>query len=453
MKTDNINLENFKDNDEAFILEHVLKYTNQSVFLTGRAGTGKSTLINLLIKDLKKNVIRLAPTGIAAKNIGGQTIHSFFKLPLELKFHDSKEIKEINYSEGQKRLINETDIFIIDEVSMVSSILLDCIDSILKRTTNSFKRFEGKQIVLIGDPYQLPPVVEDNNSLLIKHNYKSRYFFDSKSFRENYFLIIELKECYRQNDQYFMEILDKIKVGNISQSELNELNKLCLNDNYKKVLTLSPYNDVVNEVNDLELNRLKGKTYKFNALVEGNFNEKDCLAPFVLNLKIGAKIMFIKNNSGYGYVNGTLGVVKDLEENKIIVETDENKIIEVSQSEWTNEKYNNEGQLQTLGILKQYPLLLAWGITVHKSQGMTLSEMHFDIGKGTFTHGQAYVALSRCKSIENLSLSKVLSLNDIKIDEKVSNFYKSISSNEQNKLLYEILDTIMKDPVFKKECA
>lgn len=451
---DNIELD--ENNVEFNYASEFVKHTDRLVYLTGKAGTGKTTFLKSLKSNTSKNTVILAPTGVAAINAGGQTIHSFFHLPFgpfvvnDKRLRTSKDLGDLDnttiystfkYRDDKKIIIEKLELLIIDEISMVRCDTLDVIDKILRVfRKNPFLPFGGVQVILIGDTFQLPPIADFAQWEILKDYYDSPFFFSSKIVTENKPIYIELKKIYRQKEQEFIDLLNKIRVNQINETELNELNKkynptFSANgiDNH---IILSTTNAQVNQTNATKLVELKSETTIFEGDITGTF-PKDSKGNFVLpteqtlHLKVGAQVMILKNDSGEikRYFNGKIGKISSLEDNKIIVEfSDENKV-QIEKTSWNNIQYvwNKEKRKieeTTIGTFTQYPLRLAWAITVHKSQGLTFERVYADLGSA-FEDGQVYVALSRCTSFNGLVLKSQIPRNKIRTNNKVIEFAKT----------------------------
>ena len=442
-----INNIDFDDNNEAYLVRQIIKNTNQSTFLCGKAGTGKSTLLKLIVEETNKKYTLLAPTGMAAKNIGGQTIHSFLSISGKELFPVVSEITS-KYKESKIKYIKELDLIIIDEISMVQSYIFDLLDKVLRNIMGNLKPFGGKQLLIIGDVYQLPPVIKSDSKKLVLEKYKSRYFFDTQAYR-NKFLMVELKKCYRQKDQLFLGILDSVKINNISDIHLNYLNEKCYKSSSwveKETLTLTVANSTADIINNKRLNEIESPSMEFIATTHKIFDFNDYLVKEKLTLKVGAKVMFIKNNFELGYHNGSMGKIVALAKDFISVQFEnEDKVIDVMRCEWENQKFNNStAQMEVLGTVNQFPIILGYAISIHKSQGLTLEKVHIDLSCPIFECGQLYVALSRCISISGLSFNRMIKRSDIIVDKLVSDFYKNLDSPFQNELWNKLIDVLIK---------
>lgn len=419
-----------------------LEYTDECIFITGKAGTGKSTLLKYFVANTSKACIVLAPTGIAAINVGGVTIHSFFRLPFRPIVEGDEEIHRFPRNSEKFKIIQKTDVFIIDEVSMLRADIIDAIDQTLRlNSAYPDKPFGGKQMVFFGDLFQLEPVVQNNEveQYLFNEYYNSHYFFDARVFRQIHMHCIELRKIYRQSDPDFIHILDTIRLNHADDLELNALNKRVdkkfvpsSDDTY---VTLSTRNNVAAGINEFELMKLKGKEFIYRGDIEGEFNPKQLPTEMSLVFKEGAQVIFIKNNLDGKWVNGTIGKIQALQEDKIEVLLPNGEIEEVRRETWENKRYfwdavNRRVKSEVIGEFKQYPIKLAWAITIHKSQGLTFDKVILELSGGTFAHGQLYVALSRCRSLEGLVLREPIKQSDIIIDERVVRFARNYASLE-----------------------
>ncbi len=407
----------------------LMENTGRHIFVTGRAGTGKSTLLNYFRANTKKKVAVLAPTGVAAVNINGQTIHSFFG------FKPDTTVSKIRKISGdRKNLYKNIDAIIIDEISMARADLLDCVDKFL-RLNGKEKNipFGGAQMIFIGDLYQLPPVITSRDKSIFKNQYETGYFFSSHVFENFDMEFVELEKIYRQKDRKFIDILNSIRNNSVEPKELNLLNKRFNPEFSPKTddyyIYLVPTNDLVKKINEEYLAKVKGKTYYFEGEIEGDFDEKYLPTDTDLSLKIGAQAMLLNNDSQGRWINGSIGKVVGIEyeEGSVLMEFEDGKKEAVSPYTWSiyNYSYNSEmNSLETeiVGSFTQYPLKLAWALTIHKSQGKTFEKVIIDMGRGAFAHGQTYVALSRCVSLEGLILKKEIKKSHIFIDWKVTQF-------------------------------
>ncbi|OQC37738.1 MAG: exonuclease V subunit alpha [Bacteroidetes bacterium ADurb.Bin041] len=457
-------------NDDLFsITSKYINNTNRHVFLTGRAGTGKTTFLKKVFHSTHKKCVIAAPTGVAAINAGGVTLHSLLQLPfgcfvpaeilsdiqeIAIKISTPATIlKEMRFSRIKLSLLRELELLIIDEVSMLRADLLDAIDTILRLVRRNQEPFGGLQIFFVGDLLQLPPVVKDQEWWIISKWYKSPYFFEAKVLKENPPVYIELKKIFRQSDQAFIEILNNFRYNRPSQRDLDMLNKTCQKfdevKNCKDYIFITTHNRIVDERNNSELKKLESPTFYFEAEVEGDFPEYLFPVEFELQLKVGARVMFIKNDySGKQlYFNGKLATVIYLERGLIEVEFDDNtENVLAEKYTWENKSYSlNETTGEIIenveGTFSQYPIRLAWAVTVHKSQGLTFEKAILDLS-GAFAPGQIYVALSRLRSIEGLVLSSPLNFNKLRTDQVILDY------TERKKDKVSLLENL-KDDTFK----
>lgn len=420
----------FQLTDEFKNILEILENSSQNVFLTGKAGTGKSTLIQYFRSHSKKSVVVVAPTGIAAFNLGGQTIHSFFKFPPSII--DKKAIN----NDVDPKLYTEIDTLVIDEISMVRADVLDGVDIFLRRYgRDKSLPFGGIQILLVGDLYQLPPVVAQKEKEILYKMYETPYFFNSNVFNQANFKKIELMTVFRQTEDQFIEILNKIRIGEIDNETLGPINNRVSQKKSDDHIILTTTNGVADEINQSKLDSIDKPPFTYSAEIEGNFPHEENKIPALWNLQLkkDSQVMFIKNDRRGRWINGTLGWVTYLSENIIKVRISDN-IVEVPKGEWENIKYEYDDESQeikgiSVGKMKQYPLRLAWAVTIHKSQGMTFSKVRVDFTKSPFAHGQTYVALSRCRTLEGLLLTKRIWAKDILIDPEITEFYKTLTNN------------------------
>jgi len=407
----------------------LLEAGKENIFITGKAGTGKSTLLNYFREHTEKNLVVLAPTGVAALNVQGETIHSFFRFKPSIT---PDEAEKIAGKVKSGALYKSIDLIIIDEISMVRADLLDCIDAFLKKVLKKKKPFGGVQMVFIGDLYQLPPVLAAHDREHYLAVYATPYFFSSRVMESDRFKLsfVELEKVYRQKDDDFIHLLNAIRNNSITEEQIGELNER-LTGTYAApddgCIYLTTTNDGADRINQQRLAALAGKPFTYEAQVQGDFDMRIAPADKELKLKAGAQVMFLNNNAEGLWVNGSIGVIEDISGDDITVMTQEGYSVTVEPYKWTLYKYvydKREKQLhqESLGYFIQYPLNLAWAVTIHKSQGKTFERVIIDLGRGTFAHGQAYVALSRCRSLEGISLTKPLKKGHIIMDYRVAQF-------------------------------
>lgn len=408
-----------------------IERSNDHFFITGKAGTGKSTLLKLFTNTTKKNVVVLAPTGIAALNVNGQTIHSFFGFPPRMMTH--KDIKKSRY----QKLYKKVDTIIIDEISMVRADMIDNIDRFLRLNREYEWPFGGVQMIFFGDPFQLPPVIRrDEYQVLREWDYESGYFFDAHVFESGFFFeTIELRKIYRQNEQYFIRLLDDVRLNRMDMEGLGTFNERYLPDHQRSGLqiTVSPRNYNVDRINKEELHKINAPEQHYRAKIDGDFKAHLYPTDEILTIKDRAQVIFIKNDPGKRFVNGSLAKVILCEENQITVEMAniDGKLEQfaITPMTWEISKFKlsedkKKIKSEVIGTFSQYPIKLAWAITVHRSQGQTFDEVIIDLGKGAFAPGQAYVALSRCRSLDGIYLTQPLLPRDIILDNRIVEFYE-----------------------------
>jgi len=421
----------------------LIQETNQSFFFTGKAGTGKSTFLKYIVETVSKKFVVLAPTGIAAVNVSGVTIHSFFKFPLRPLIPEDEGIRVFSKVSDTRKIISELDTLIIDEISMVRVDLIDAIDISLRRNGgNPNLPFGGKQIVFVGDIFQLEPVTtkKSGDQLIIREIYGSSYFYNAKVFEKVNLLTIELQKVYRQTDPTFISLLDKVRIKEISKTEIDSINtRVFSHDELEKkefAITLTSKNDLADIVNIKKLTTLTTKPFNYFAEVSGEFEENKYPTDSELILKEGAQVIFIKNDTEKRWVNGTIGQVSELSDTEIKVKLKNGTIHLVEKRVWENIRYHynykkRKIEQELVGTFQQFPLKLAWAITIHKSQGLTFDQVVIDFGSGAFASGQAYVALSRATTFEGIYLKQKFNSTDIFIDEEICKFAKSFNDKEK----------------------
>ncbi len=425
-------------NEKIELAREYINCTSRNVFLTGRAGTGKTTFLREIVKTSPKRLVVLAPTGIAAINAGGLTLHSFFQLPFGVCLPDYEHTQAFMPNGGQKlrktklKIIRSLELIIIDEVSMLRADLLDQIDSLLKRVRKSPLPFGGVQVLMIGDVHQLPPVVREQEWDMLRSHYASPYFFDSKVLTNNPYISIELDKIYRQSDSEFINLLEAVRDNKMTTALREKLNsrykKNLEPSDYQNSIVLTTHNRIADSINEKKLAELEGENYIFKAKIVDNFPEYLYPQDPILNLKCGAQVMFTKNDlkPERDYVNGTLGTVEEIDQDYILVRTQDGKEVTVEIDFWENLKYTIDENTKSIisdieGLFYQYPLKLAWAITIHKSQGLTFDNVIID-AQASFSHGQVYVALSRCRSLEGIILRSPIGPSSIISDSLVSGF-------------------------------
>ena len=393
-----------------------------NVFLTGRAGAGKTTLVRALLKRLNKAIV-VAPTGVAAVQAGGQTIHSFFKLPPRLI--DRSELHRIRDS----RVVKMAETVVIDEISMVRSDLLEAIDRSLRAHRQNGAPFGGMQMILVGDPHQLAPVVDQQTRPILEDWFGGPWFFQADAFRQSEFLHIELKRAMRQADPRFLELLENIRLASLTRDDqelledlVDDTDPVAASETYT---VLTPTNAVAHAINRARLEELEGEVVEYHAVTEGEFDERSFTAEPVLALKVGARVMLLRNDSVPGWVNGTIGTVETLGRDFANVRVGRS-VARVEAATWERHRYEAgpRGGInrKVIGTMKQLPLRLGWALTIHKAQGLTLDRVYVDMGRGMFAHGQAYVALSRARTLDGLRLSRPLRRADLIRDTDAFDF-------------------------------
>ena len=429
-------------NSQLELAYDLIENTGVNLFLTGKAGTGKTTFLRKLQRQSYKRMVVVAPTGVAAINAGGVTIHSFFQLDLGPFIPDpgiQRKEEPYKFNKDKINIIKSLDLLVIDEISMVRADLLDAVDHALKRIRKSRLPFGGVQLLMIGDIQQLPPVVRDEDIRVLSPYYASLFFFHSIALKQTNYACIELKHIFRQSDQIFINILNKIRENNIDDETLQILNKRVCPDfrpqSEENYIILTTHNNQARNINDKRLSDLKGKKHIYEATISGNFPKMAFPTEETLELKEGAQVMFIKNDPSAEkrFYNGKIGVVHRLDGEKIEVKLDDiEQPITVEPMEWENKKYSidkttKEIKEEVEGVFLQYPLRLAWAITIHKSQGLTFDKVIVDAGMA-FTHGQVYVALSRCKTLDGLVLSSQIDSSSLFSNHEILQFNKTAES-------------------------
>jgi len=439
------------NNPEIKLAHDFVHYTNRNIFLTGKAGTGKTTFLHSLKSTSYKRMVVVAPTGVAAINAGGVTIHSFFQMPFGPVITDRLPIiKQIStdesafkqkFSKTKIKIIKSLDLLVIDEISMVRADLLDGIDEVLRRYKNRNLPFGGVQLLLIGDLQQLAPVVKESEWNMLRPYYETVFFFSSRALQESKPVFIELKHIYRQKDEHFIKILNEIRDDCLTENSIKELQKRYIPNfspkNDEGYITLTTHNINADSINETQLKKIKAKEYHFEAIIEGKFSEYSYPTKQDLRLKVGVQVMYVKNDSSFEkrYYNGKIGTIINIEDEKVFVKSPEDdEAIEVGIEKWENIKYSlneitKEIEDEAVGSFIQHPLRLAWAITIHKSQGLTFDKAVID-ARAAFAHGQTYVALSRCKTLEGLILSSQINDNGIICDKTVMAFNHEVGKNQ-----------------------
>jgi len=439
-----------EQNNELLTAWDFVENTGRSIFLTGKAGTGKTTFLKMVVEQSRKRPIVVAPTGVAAINAGGVTIHSFFQLPFSPYVPGAKLESKFDFSREKRKIIASIDLLIIDEISMVRADLLDAIDAVLRRFRDHNLPFGGVQLLLIGDLAQLTPVVTPEDERMLKPYYDTPYFFGSKALQQIDYVTIQLGHVYRQQDASFIQILNEVREGHPSAEALAQLNSRVGQSASPLAIRLTTHNHLANYYNESELQKLSGRSYHYHAEIKGTFPDYSYPTAETLELKVGAQVMFVKNDpSGkHLYYNGRIGRVMEASETHLTVYCEgDSEAIEVEPLEWDNTRYTlnevtREIESEVQGTFKQLPLRLAWAITIHKSQGLTFDHAIIDANQ-SFAPGQVYVALSRCRTLEGLQLATPLSLRSIINDQRVDSYIAQQESEAER--------SIQQLPVLKQE--
>lgn len=404
--------------DEFKNIFNQMEYSDKNIFITGNAGTGKTTLLEYFRLNSKKNFVILASTGISAIKAKGKTIHSFFLFPPRILINE--KVKRL-----RSKIINKIDTILIDECSMIRCDVLDAIDKSLRLNRNSEKSFGGVQIILLGDIHQLPPVIRENEQDIFDNFYPNgHYFFNANCYSESNIQLYELTKIYRQKDEKFIKILNKIRTGNVTNIDLLPLNNtVTFQDSNlpSETIILSPTNRKVDSINSFNLQNINSEVFSYQSKETGNFKERP--ADEILKLKVGAQVMLIKNDtkSPKRWVNGSIGIVTELSTNSIHLKI-KNKVHKIIQDTWEKFDYlikNGQVTHEVVATFTQYPIKLAWAVTIHKSQGQTFEKVIIDLDRGSFAHGQTYVALSRVTSLEGLFLTRPIEISDIIFDNNL----------------------------------
>ena len=467
---DDIKNKNIELNDQFLHALHLMEDTDRNVFVTGRAGTGKSTLLQYFRNYTKKKVAVLAPTGVAAVNVKGQTIHSFFHFRLDVTPDTVHKIRL-----RVKDIYRKLDAIVIDEISMVRADLLDCVDIFLrKHGRKKGLPFGGTQMIFIGDLYQLPPVVTYREKALFRDHYKSPYFFSSRVFDGDLFSnmsvekapfemeFVELDKVYRQKDEKFLHILNAIRNSTVTDENIREINKRFKPDFRERpgdfYIYLTTTNALSENINGVKLSKLRGDEHHYEGTIKGDFQTKALPTGLHLTFKTGAQVMLLNNDPLGRWINGSIGRISDIDQGEdgpdvLWVELTDGEVVDLTPHEWEMYEFSYDKEAskitsESIGSFIQYPLKLAWAVTIHKSQGMTFDKVVIDIGRGTFSHGQLYVALSRCTTMHGLVLKKQIQKKHVLLDRRVVGFItryqyqqaeKRMSQEDRLTLLYEAI--------------
>ena len=415
------------DEHQSFI--ELITETRAGIFyLTGPAGSGKSTLIEYLRRNVFQKPLIAAPTGVAALNVRGQTIHSLFQLPLGPLLPGDSRLFKRYFQKNKYQMFLQSDIIIIDEISMVRADTLDAIDTILKRITRKNLPFGGKKVLMVGDVFQLEPIVKGTESGLLAEHYQSPFFFHSQVLTQNQYDTFKLKKIYRQSDERFLGLLNTVKMGESDEYTLEGLNDRVTDANEDiKSIYLCAHKAEAEGINNERMNALPSESRSYSGRVSGEFGTNILPNDILLELKPEARVMFLKNDPEKRFVNGTLGTVTQLHSQTISIETDEGERVEMEPETWENIKYSYDEKENiisenVMGSFEQFAIKPAWAITIHKSQGLTFDQVNINLGAGAFASGMLYVALSRCRTLEGISLKAPLSPRDFRVNPVVVEF-------------------------------
>lgn len=449
------------DNKEFQDILKLIRYTRQSVFMTGKAGAGKSTFLKYITGNIKKKHIVLAPTGIAAVNAGGVTLHSFFKIPFKPLLPDDPDFavnrirQRLKYTKTKQKIIKELELIIIDEISMVRADIIDFVDKVLRVYSGNMREpFGGKQLLLVGDIFQLEPVVTNDMRQLLKPFYPNLFFFSARVFEQLSVVPIELTKVYRQKDAAFVSLLDRFRIGQPTKNDFELLNHRggVLEETGDFVVTLAAHRETVDAINDNRLAMLPAAEIVYQGEIIEDFPENSLPVPAQLSLKADAQVVFVRNDREHRWVNGTVGKIHKATKNMVEVELEDGSRHVVEPEVWENIVYEYNEKEKTItekviGTYTQYPLRLAWALTIHKSQGLTFNNVVLDFGRGTFAAGQAYVALSRCTSLEGITMTSPISSRDAIVNPAIVKFSKQFNDKE---LIEEALKNAEADDAYNK---
>lgn len=455
------------DNNEFGHVLTLINHTDRSVFMTGKAGTGKSTFLRYITETTHKKYVVLAPTGIAAVNAGGQTLHSFFHIPLKPLLPDDPEFapsrlrNRMKYTKRFVKLLRDLELIIIDEISMVRADIIDFIDKLLRHFCGNHRQpFGGKQILMVGDIFQLEPVVTSDAREILRRVYPNFFFFSARVFSDFHLVPIELRKVYRQSDSQFISLLDRVRNGHPTSDDLTSINARVggepgADGDNAMTMTIATRRDIVDHINEEHLDNLTTPSFTFNAEVSGDFPDQSFPTDRQLTLKEGAQVVFIRNDPERRWVNGTLGRVSLITPEELQITLENGDIHTVEPEIWNNIEYGYDEAERTVtetvkGSFRQYPVKLAWALTIHKSQGLTFNRVNIDVGRGAFTGGQTYVALSRCTSLEGITLATPMRESDIYVNPYVLRFAQTFNNAS---LMTEALSAARADNCYARAAA